>query len=376
MAAELDGVAEFDGGAVRDAGEAGTGRQVVKSFVDGFIEKAPLTHAILGAVRQIGESKGRQELYKQRHPHVLKTLREVAIIQSTEASNRIEGVTAPPERIKELVAMKTTPRDRSEQEIAGYRDVLKTIHAAHEHVPFTTGVVLQLHRDLYQFVPGGGGRWKAAENSITELLPDGTKQTRFEPVKALVTPVYMETLHERFNLLWNEGHVDRLLLIPTYVLDFLCIHPFPDGNGRMGRLLTLLLLYKAGYEVGRYISLEQMVEDTREGYYDALLKSSQGWHEGQHSLQPWWEYFVGVMLAKAYREFEERVQAVSEGRGAKTALVQDIINRMTGEFTIRDVMARCPNVSIDLVRHLLHNFKLNGTLEPTGRGRDAKWRRI
>jgi Fic family protein len=226
-------------------------------------------------------------------------------------------------------------------------------------------------------VPGGGGRWKATENTITELLRDGTKRVRFEPVNASVTPAaFMETLHERFNLLWNEGRVDRLLLIPAYVLDFLCIHPFPDGNGRMGRLLTLLLLYQAGYEVGRYISLEQLVEDTKESYYDALLKSSQGWHEDQHRLLPWWEYFVGVMLAKAYREFEERVQAVSEGRGAKTALVQDVIKRMAGDFTVRDVMNQRPNVSIDLVRRILHNLKKEGKLSPTGRGRDAGWRGI
>lgn len=348
----------------------------MKSFDEGFIEKAPLTHALLGAVRQIGESRGRQELYKQQHRHVLKTLREVAIIQSTESSNRIEGVTASPERIKELVAKKTTPRDRSEQEIAGYRDVLNTIHANYEHVPFTTNVVLQLHRDLYQFVPGGGGRWKATENTITELLPDGTKRVRFEPVKAAVAPEFMEKLHERFSVLWGEGRVDRLLLIPTYVLDFLCIHPFPDGNGRMGRLLTLLLLYQAGYEVGRYISLEQVVEDTKESYYDALLKSSQGWHEGQHSLLPWWEYFVGVMLASAYNDFEERIASVKEGRGAKTALVQDVVSRMTGEFTVREVLDKCPNVSIDMIRRILHNLKREGKVEPTGRGRDAGWRRI
>jgi Fic family protein len=347
----------------------------MKSFIDGFIEKAPLTHALLGAVRQIGESRGRQELYKQQHRHVLKTLREMAVIQSTEASNRIEGVMASPERIKELIARKTTPRDRSEQEIAGYRDVLNTIHAAYDDVPFTTGVVLQLHRDLYQFVPGGGGRWKATDNSITELQADGSKRIRFEPVQAFVTPSYMETLHERFNVLWNGGRVDRLLLIPTYVLDFLCIHPFSDGNGRMGRLLTLLLLYKAGYEVGRYISLEQLVENSKESYYDALLKSSQGWHEGQHSLLPWWEYFLGVMLAKAYRDFELRVEAVSEGRGAKTELVLDTLGRLTGEFTARDIRDRCPTVSIDLVRRVLRLEQNAGRVKCMGRGPDAKWRR-
>lgn len=347
----------------------------MKSFDSGVVSQVPISYDLLATVRQIGESRGRQELYKQQRRHALKTLREIAIIQSTESSNRIEGVTAPGDRIKALVCKKTTPRDRSEQEIAGYRDALNTIHASYEHVPFTTGVVQQLHRDLYQFVPGGGGRWKSTNNAITELQEDGTSRVRFDPVQAAFTANYVDRLHSEFNALWAEGRIDRLILIPAYVLDFLRIHPFPDGNGRMGRLLTLLLLYKAGYEVGRYVSLEQLVEQTKEDYYDVLYKSSQGWHDGKHSLLPWLEYFLGVMLAKAYSEFERRVEAVAEGRGAKTELVRDTIARMPGDFTVRDILDRCPTVSIDLVRRILHNMKREGKLEPTGMGRDAGWRK-
>lgn len=228
----------------------------MKSFEQGFIESQQITQNLLRTIRLIGEYKGKQELFKEQSPQVLETLRLAAIIQSTESSNRIEGITAPLERIKELVAEKTTPRDRSEQEIAGYRDVLTTIHTSYAHIPFTPGVVLQLHRDLYQFAVVEGGRWKSVDNEISEIHPDGTVRVRFQPVPAYATPTAMESLHERFNSEWQLDEIEPLLLIPSYVLDFLCIHPFSDSNGRMARLLTLLLLYKAGYEVGRFISLE------------------------------------------------------------------------------------------------------------------------
>jgi Fic family protein len=230
------------------------------SFEEGFIESQQLNQRLLQTIRLLGEYKGKQELFKQQAPQVLGTLRQAAVIQSTESSNRIEGITVPLERIKKLVTEKTTPRDRSEQEIAGYRDVLTTIHTSYTHIPFSTGVILQLHRDLYQFAVNTGGRWKTVDNEISATYPDGTKVVRFQPTPAYGTPAAMERLQERFNRLWESGEIEPLLLIPTYILDFLCIHPFLDGNGRMARLLTLLLLYKAGYEVGRFISLERIVE--------------------------------------------------------------------------------------------------------------------
>jgi Fic family protein len=229
----------------------------MKSLNPAFLKRQSITQNILQTIRRIAEYKGKQDLYKEQSPQILETLRQAAIIQSTESSNRLEGITAPLERIRDLVAKKTTPRNRSEQEIAGYRDVLNTIHANYADIPFTTGVVLQFHRDLYQFIPGQGGKWKPADNEITEIQSNGTKVVRFYPVPAHMTPDAMETLHKQFAELWQTGEIEPLLLIPTYILDFLCIHPFLDGNGRMARLLTLLLLYKAGYEVGRYISLEQ-----------------------------------------------------------------------------------------------------------------------
>ncbi len=344
----------------------------MKSFEPGLIERQPITQNLLRTIRLIGEYKGKQELFKEQSPQVLETLQQAAIIQSTESSNRIEGVEAPLQRIKALVAQKTTPMNRSEQEIAGYRDVLNTIHANYGRMPFSTGLVLQLHRDLYQFLPGEGGRWKSADNKITQTRPDGTTGVRFEPVRAFLTPNAMAQLHERFHARWQSEEFEPLLLIPTYILDFLCIHPFRDGNGRMARLLTLLLLYKAGYEVGRYISLEQIVERTKESYYDTLYQSSVGWHTGQHTLLPWWEYFLGVVL-RAYRDFEQRVGQVTVSRGAKREIVFDVVARLPNQFQYADVERACPGVSRPTINRALAELRANGQIRCIKPGRDAVW---
>jgi Fic family protein len=346
----------------------------MKSFDSCFLERQPITQNILQTVRRIAEYRGKQDLFKAQSPQLLETLRQAAIIQSTESSNRIEGITAPLERIKDLVVKKAIPKNRSEQEIAGYRDVLNTIHSNYSSIPFTTGIVLQFHRDLYKFSSGDGGKWKLVDNEISETRPNGTKFVRFKPVPAFQTPEAMAKLQTQFDALWQKGDIEPLLLIASYVLDFLCIHPFLDGNGRMARLLTLLLLYKAGYEVGRYISLEKMVEETKESYYDTLRQSSQGWHKGKHAILPWWEYFLGVMLLGAYREFEGRVGLVTARRGSKTEMALDTIRRFTGDFTIRDVQERCPNVGVDLLRRILREERAAGRLECLGRGPTAKWR--
>ncbi len=345
----------------------------MKLFEQGFIEQQPINQRLLQTIRLIGEYKGKQELFKEQAPQVLETLRQAAVIQSTESSNRIEGITVPLERIKKLVTTKTTPRDRSEQEIAGYRDVLTTIHTSYSHIPFTPNIVLQLHRDLYQFAVNTGGRWKTVDNEISATYPNGTKVIRFRPTPAYATPEAMAQLHEQFNRLWESGEIEPLLLIPTYILDFLCIHPFLDGNGRMARLITLLLLYKAGYEVGRFISLERIVERTKESYYDTLYQSSQGWHEGQHDLLPWWEYFLGVMVLSAYRDFEKRVGFVTSAKGSKTAIVLDVINNLPRDFSIRELQERCPTVGIDLIRRILRREREAGHLTCIGRGADARW---
>lgn len=347
----------------------------MRSFQNNYIESIPITHNVLQTIRLIGEYKGKQDLFKEQSPQLLETLKQTAIIQSIESSNRIEGISAPLERIKAIAAEKTTPANRSEQEIAGYRNVLNTIHSSYEHIPVTSNIVLQFHRDIYAFSAIPGGSFKATENEIAEVYPDGSKVVRFKPLSAFETPGAMDKLHNLFNSELDKSQLEPLLIIATYVFDFLCIHPFNDGNGRMSRLLSLLLLYKSGYEVGRFISLEKLIEDNKESYYDALNKSSQGWHEGKHNLIPWWEYFLGILL-KAYKDFESRVGLISSTRGGKTSLVLDVLKNIQGQFSVQDIQNLCPGVSLDMIRKILRDERSKGSLECIGMGRDAKWRRI
>lgn len=346
---------------------------MMNSFRPGILERQTISPGLLSAVREIGEYKGREELFRQRAPQVLETLRKAAIIRSTESSNRIEGVSAPEARMRALLADQTEPRDRPEQEIAGYRDVLRTIHVNHPNMPFTTGVVRQLHRDLYRFTSVQAGRWKVASNEITETLPDGNTRVRFRPIAPHLTGDAMERLHDDFRERWERNDIDRLLLVGAYVLDFLCIHPFLDGNGRMARLLALLLLYRAGYSAGRYVSLEQIVEETRDGYYDALNRSSQKWHEGKHSLLPWWEYFFGVNLRTAYRRLEERLGAVTTRRGAKREMVLEAVRRLPKRFRYAHVMRACPGISRPTVNRALQELRDRGTIRLLTAGRKAEW---
>ena len=348
----------------------------MKSFEPGFLENQSIPHPLLRTIRLIGEYKGKQSLFHKQTPQVLEALRQIAVIQSIESSNRIEGIEAPFDRIKKIAENKTKPANRSEQEIAGYRAVLSTIHANYANIPFTTGVVLQFHRDLYQFGPQPGGRWKITDNEIIETYPDGTQAIRFKPMPAHQTAEAMKLLHSRFNEFWHREEIDHLLLIPAYVLDFLCIHPFTDGNGRMARLLSLLLLYKAGFEVGRYISLEQIVENQREGYYQTLFKSSQNWHEGKHSLLPWWEYFLGVMVLNAYREFERRTGELTSARGAKTDLVKSTIDKLPAKFRYADIAQGCPNVSRPTIKRVLARLQGDGKIRCVKSGRDAVWEKM
>lgn len=320
-------------------------------------------------------ARGREEAFREQHPEALKTLTEIARIQSTEASNAIEHITAPRKRIEALVADKTTPANRSEEEIAGYRAVLDTIHASARHIPFRPSVVEQLHRDLYKFTSSPAGRWKHVENEIEEEQPDGSRITRFRPVSASATPAAMEELHERFARAQTAGLHHPLLLIGCYVFDFLAIHPFRDGNGRMSRLLTLLALYQANYEVGRFISLERLVNDSKETYYEALQAAGHGWHEDAHDIKPWLNYFLGIMNA-AYGEFESRIGAVS-GKGAKQdAIKQFIRSSLTDEFTVADIRRATGGISQSYLSKTLARLRDEGVIEPIGAGRGARWKRL
>lgn len=347
----------------------------MRSFEHGYLLETPISHPFVAAMRAMGEFRGRQGLYTEQFPEILETLRRVAIIQSTESSNRIEGITVLPGRVADLVAKKSKPRNRSEQEVAGYRDVLATIHANHSRLRLSLDLILGWHRTMYHYTGEKGGRWKAKDNAITEIRPDGRQVVRFRPASAIATPKFMDRLVRMLNESLAEAKTDPLLLIASFILDFECIHPFTDGNGRIGRLLTLLLLYQIGYEVGRYISLERIVEESKETYYEALLQSSRGWHEGGHDLRPWWEYFLGVLTA-AYKEFESRVGTLTSARGAKREMVQNAVQRLPQRFTIAELRKACPGVSYPTLQRALADLRREKAIRCLGRGPDAQWERI
>lgn len=344
------------------------------SFRDNRLVREPVPMHILRLVARINEYKGMQQLYHQQAPQVLESLRHVAEVQSTESSNRIEGIEIPASKLDALMTDKAVPQNRLEGEIAGYRDVLATIHASYPHMRVTPNTILQLHRDLYRFVPSEGGRWKSVDNTIDDVLPDGTHKVRFRPVSAVATPYAVEELCSSLDKHSAADDVESLLLGATFVFDFLCIHPFRDGNGRMSRLLALLLLYMHGYEVGRYVSVERIIEQSKDSYYEALAKSSSGWQEGIHSLLPWWEYHLGTVLA-AYKEFESRVGTAESGRGKKSAIVRSTVGKMVGNFSISGLMTLCPNVSRDMIRTVLEKMRNEGLVECIGTGRSAVWRK-
>ncbi|OGV98174.1 MAG: cell filamentation protein Fic [Nitrospinae bacterium RIFCSPLOWO2_12_39_15] len=347
----------------------------MRSFEYNYFLETPISHQFLTAIRTIGEFKGRQMLYAEQSLEVLETLRRVAMVQSAESSNRIEGVTVAPGRIDALVLKKTPPMDRSEQEVAGYRDVLTSIHANHSKMRLSADLILNWHKTLYRYTKEKGGKWKTMDNSILEVRPDGKQFVRFQPVSAITTPKFMDSLIKSFNNSTAEGKVDPLLSVATFILDFECIHPFMDGNGRIGRLLTLLLLYQSGYEVGRYIGLERIVEESKETYYEALYKSSQGWHDAKHDLRPWWNYFVG-MLTAAYKEFETRVGTITSARGAKREMVVRAVESLPQHFTIEDLRRVCPGVSYPTLQRALADLRKEKKVRCLGRGPDAEWERI
>ncbi len=253
--------------------------------------------------------------------------------------------------------------------------MLASIHANYHNMRLSSDLILNWHRTMYHYTSEKGGKWKAKDNAILEVRPDGRQVVRFQPVSALAIPKFIEHLIKMFNKALEEGKTEPLLLIASFVFDFECIHPFMDGNGRIGRLLTLLLLYQSGYEVGRYISLERIVEDSKETYYEALLKSSHNWHEARHDLRPWWNYFLGILTA-AYKEFEARVGTITSARGAKREMVRAAIRRLPVRFIISDLKRVCPGVSYPTLQRALSDLRKEKKIKCLGRGPDAQWERI
>ena len=327
-----------------------------------------LTARTMNLLSAIHEHRGRQVIQRSLKPDVLTALTEVAKAQSTDASNRIEGIRTSSDRLKAIMSESTVPRTRDEEEIAGYRDVLSTVHANYQHLDVSPNVILQLHRDLYRHTPSSlGGRFKVGENEIRGVRPDGTEYVRFRPVPDIATPDAMDRLCRALHAGLASDACDPLLVALMFIFDFTCVHPFNDENGRMSRLLTVLLLYQQGYTVGRYISIEQEIVRTKEAYYDALARSSVGWTAGRNDPAPFVHYMLGVILA-AYRDLEQRIKGVSELGLSKAERVEATIRDALGKVTKADILSVCPDISKVTVERALAALVRSGSVIKVGAG--------
>lgn len=329
---------------------------------------------VVSALGDVREHRGRQGLYETARPGELETLREVAMVQSVGASNRIENISTTDRRLRELVSERTEPRNRDEREIAGYRYVLDLIHRSHDDIPVTPGVILQLHRDLYRYQDASfAGRWKDADNRIAERLPTGELVTRFTPTSAAATPHAVARICEEYARQIELGEYDPLLASLVFAFDFVSIHPFNDGNGRMSRLLTLLLLYRSGYGVGKYVSIEAEIERSKETYYEALRDSSAGWGEGVSDYAPFVTYMLGVVRA-CYAELDERMGALSSPGGGEARL-RRYFESLAGSASKREIMDANPSMSQKTVERALQALQGDGTIEKVGAARATRYRR-
>ncbi|MFC1522852.1 Fic family protein [Elusimicrobiota bacterium] len=322
----------------------------------------------------ISEYKGKQDLYAKQSPQVLRALVEMAIIESAESSNRIEGVTVERARLKPLVIGHSKPRDRSEEEVAGYRKGLDLIHKKHASLRIDPKTIKELHR-LCRGESWDAGQWKEKDNDVIRKFPNGRVEVIYKPVSAKETPKAMEQLCLSYENSITQSKYPPLYAAACLALDFLCIHPFRDGNGRAARLLTLLALYQHGFTVGKYISLERIIEQSKETYYETLNKSSQKWHETRHDVFPWFNYFLGTVIG-AYKEFEERANNIKPARGAKTSIIEAAIAGQLGEFTIAEIERSCPNVSRIMIKKVLVQMQKDKKIKCLGKGQSAKWKRM
>ncbi|MGZ5446148.1 MAG: Fic family protein [Thermoanaerobaculia bacterium] len=321
----------------------------------------------------LAEAKGRQQLFTRQSPQRLKALREHAMIESAIASNRIEGVEIDASRVRAVVLGKPAPRDRNEEEVRGYRDALRLIHASSDEMSISEATIRELH-EISRGRTGDAGQYKAHDVDIIETTADGRSRVRFRTVSARGTPKAMRDLIAAWNGVAGQT-VPPLVAIAAFNLDFLCVHPFRDGNGRVSRLLLLLQCYHAGLEVGRYVSIERIIERNKDRYYETLEESSRGWHEGTQDPWPYINYVLYV-LKEAYRELETRVGATGAPRGEKTETVIAAVERTMEPFSIAELLRECPGVSVDLLRHVLNGLKAKGRVECLGRGPRARWRRL
>ena len=330
---------------------------------------------ILGLVAAIYKYAGKQELYLKQKPHELEKLVEIAKTQSTEASNAIEGIVTTNTRIRQLVEEKTAPRNRDEQEIAGYRDVLSIIYESFDAISITKNYILQLHKMLYSYMNNPlSGQTKTVQNYISATYPDGHTETVFTPLAPFETPDALEKICEEYSRVIGNFEVEPLIIIPIFIHDFLCIHPFNDGNGRMSRLLTTLLLYRSGFNVGKYISLEAKIAKNKDLYYDALRRSQDGWHEGNEDVIPFIKYLLGTILA-AYKDFEDRFSIVGEKLPAVEIVRKATLTKI-GKFTKQDIIELCPSLSLSSVEGSLRKLVQSGDIKREGVGKGSFYYRV
>ncbi|WEV42791.1 Fic family protein [Bifidobacterium sp. ESL0682] len=335
----------------------------------------PHTVNLLNAIH---EAKGRQNAQLQISPELAEPLVNVARVQSTDASNRIEGISTTNKRLVGIVSEKVAPRNRDEEEIAGYRDVLQTIHENYAYIPLKPNIILQLHRDLFRHTPlAFAGHWKDTDNMIVESDGTGHARVRFTPPSSLQTPELMAAACDDYNKTNEAGDIDALLLTCMFVFDFTCIHPFNDGNGRMSRLLTLLLLYRSGYEIGKYISIEHLIEQSRATYYEALAASTVGWNENTNDYAPFVNYLLGIILA-AYREFDERAAAIRvpislHHATTKKQRITDILNQSLSPLSKADIQQTLPDISTSTIERTLKTLLNEGQIQKLGAGRSTRY---
>lgn len=347
----------------------------MRTFNYSAIKEQKWDSEILGLIAAIYRYAGKQELYLKQKPNELEKLVEIAKIQSTEASNAIEGIVTTNTRMKQLVEEKTTPKNRNEQEIAGYRDVLNVIHESFDAIPITRNYILQLHKILYSHMNNPlAGQTKNVQNYISATYPDGHTKVLFTPLAPFETPEALDRICEEYNLVIGNLEVEPLIAIPIFIHDFLCIHPFNDGNGRMSRLLTTLLLYRSGFYVGKYISLEAKIAGNKDLYYDALSRAQEGWHEGTEDVVPFIKYLLGTILA-AYKDFEDRFSIVEEKKPAIDMVRKAMLNKI-GKFTKQDIRELCPALSVSSIEGALRKLVKTGELKREGSGKSTYYVRL
>ena len=330
---------------------------------------------VLGLIAAIYKEAAKQELYLKQRPAQLEKLVEIAKVQSTEASNSIEGIVTTNTRVRQLVEEKTTPKNRNEQEIAGYRDVLSVIHESFDAIPITQNYILQLHKMLYNHMNNPmAGRTKSLQNYISAEYPDGHRETLFTPLSPFETPDALDKICEEYNRVIGNMELEPLIAIPVFIHDFLCIHPFNDGNGRMSRLLTTLLLYRSGFYVGKYISLEAKIAKDKDLYYNALAQAQIGWHDGSEDKLPFIKYLLGTILS-AYKDFQERFELVDEKLTA-IEIVRKATMYKIGRFTKQDIRELCPSLSLSSIEVSLRKLVEAGELKREGNGKGICYYRI